>query len=78
MFLADFTPIQPDFGLLLWSMIGLLLPIISIIAIVDIYRNDFKSQKTKTLWIVAIMIFWFIAPILYFFNRKALFLKREV
>ncbi len=76
MYLADFTPIQPEFGMLFWTTVIFFLPIFSIIALVDIYRNDFKSQKAKTIWIIAIMIFWFIAPILYFFNRKALFFRK--
>lgn len=44
--------------------------VISIIALVDILRNDFKDNN-KIIWVIVILVLWLIGAILYYFiGRK--------
>jgi len=48
---------------LIFILIAILLPLI---ALINIFKSDFKERITKTLWILVIILIPAIGPILYF------------
>ncbi len=72
MFLAEFTPIRPEFGLLFFSLVVASVSLIGVVALIDIIRSDFRNKTTKNLWILMIHLFWGVAGVCYFISRKEL------
>ncbi len=74
-YLSDFTVIQPDAGLIFWTIIAFVIPLLHIITLIDILYHDFKDKPDKILWVIIMILIPVIGPIVYFLKRKQLLVK---
>jgi len=58
--------LTPSFGLIFWMLFCLGWFLLSLIALVDILRNEFKGQNEKLIWLLVILFVPVLGPILYF------------
>ncbi|HEY4785661.1 MAG TPA: PLDc N-terminal domain-containing protein [Bacteroidales bacterium] len=57
--------ISPDFGLIFWMILSLLLLILPMIALIDLLRSRFEGND-KLVWTIVIIFVVVIGSILYF------------
>lgn len=56
--------IAPDFGLIFWIILSLLIIVALLIALIDLLRHDF-SDNNKIVWAIVIIFIPLMGPILY-------------
>lgn len=63
------TLITPAFGLFLWTIIGLVLLALPIIALVHLFRSNMQGQDRLT-WVLLVIFMPVVGSILYFLIGK--------
>jgi hypothetical protein len=60
-----------------FTLLGIASFAITIWAVIDIIQKPFKKKNDKILWAVVVLAIGLIGPIVYFFNRKNLYLDND-
>lgn len=62
--------IQPDYGLVLWSIFSICVLFFLVLAIVSISKSD-KDSDAKLLWLLVVIFLPLIGTLVYFFKGRS-------
>jgi hypothetical protein len=56
----------PEMSLILWVLFMILIPVLTVLALISALRSNFSDSTTKLIWVIVIIMVPFFGPIIYF------------
>jgi asparagine N-glycosylation enzyme membrane subunit Stt3 len=56
---------MPSVGLIIWSILSVISLVLTVIALVNVLRSEFKDSTSKLIWVAVILFMPLIGSILY-------------
>jgi uncharacterized membrane protein len=57
--------LMPSVGLIIWSILSVISLVLTVIALVNVLRSQFKDSTSKLIWVAVILFMPLIGSILY-------------
>jgi uncharacterized membrane protein len=57
--------LMPSVGLIIWSILSVISLVLTVIALVNVLRSEFKDSTSKLIWVAVILFMPLIGSILY-------------